>query len=173
MHLQNSFTPLNILDYIYAILHSPTYREKYKEFLKIDFPRIPYPDNPEEFWDMVKHGSKLRELHLLESEDFAGVKNLITKFPISGSNIVETINNKSFIVDDKNTSMGKIYINKEQYFADVPLEAWEFFIGGYQPAQKWLKDRKNMVLSHDDILHYQKIILSLYKTTEVMSNIDN
>src|SRR5690606_29034058 len=79
-------TPVDILDYIYAILHSPSYREKYKEFLKIDFPRVPYPKDKESFKKLVKLGTELRQLHLLESPK---VNQFITTYPAPGSNEVE------------------------------------------------------------------------------------
>jgi predicted helicase len=169
---KDNFSPLDLLDYIYAILHSPTYREKYKEFLKIDFPRVPYPENQETFWQLIDLGGQIRQLHLMEGERFDGIKGLITKYPIAGSNKVETINAKSFVIDPDNPDLGKVYTNKDQYFDNVPLIAWQFYIGGYQPAQKWLKDRKERELSHDDILHYQKIILALFETDRLMQEID-
>lgn len=170
---KENFSPLDLLDYIYATLHSLNYREKYKEFLKIDFPRVPYPQGAAEFWRLVEIGSELRKTHLLEGEKFDGVRSLITKFPIAGSNKVETINAKSFIPNQENKLVGKVHINKDQYFDNVPLVAWEFYIGGYQPAQKWLKDRKDRELTHDDILHYQKIILALSETDRLMRETDN
>jgi predicted helicase len=81
----NTFAPIDILDYIYAVLHSPTYREKYKEFLKIDFPRVPYPKDTATFWQLVKLGGELRQLHLLESPT---VEQPITQYPIAGDNVV-------------------------------------------------------------------------------------
>lgn len=170
---KENFSPLDLLDYIYAILYSPKYREKYKEFLKIDFPRVPYPQDAAKFWRLVTIGSELRKTHLLEEKKFDGVRSLITKFPIAGSNKVETINAKSFIPNQENKLLGKVHINKDQYFDNVPLVAWEFYIGGYQPAQKWLKDRKDRELTHDDILHYQKIILALSETDRLMIETDN
>ena len=326
----NQFTPINILDYIYAVLHSPTYREKYKEFLKIDFPRVPYPKAPspseraggEDFWQLVELGGELREIHLLESEV---VEKYITQYPEDGDNIVgkpkfvitsdsnsptsegcpqdgvvkntpiyfNTIidlpHNPSlkerahalryaenlsevlfwmqvhkgkfynidfdrqriignYIVDfyvkklglvveidgnshddrkdaydtkrdeylqslglkvhripvtdvlqnmakaksdladfivanysapprltgtpPKEGNLGKVYINDTQYFNNVPELAWNFYIGGYQPAQKWLKDRKGRELSYEDILHYQKMIVALSETDRIMKEID-
>lgn len=346
----NTFAPIDILDYIYAVLHSPTYREKYKEFLKIDFPRVPYPANQETFWQLVKLGGELRQIHLLESPI---VEKYITQYPIDGDNMVErvvfdltpalskgegakTINagNKEFtepnmrgtgdkpgyvtanastykiikefredlknkpteaegviweylrnkktghkirrqhivgdfvtdficlskkliieidgkihdfkkeydtirtqilnqkgyqvirftndevlrsphvvaqkikecldsradysieegLVAEKQSSsysspleeseqsyspplegqgeVGRVYINPTQYFNNVPEVAWEFYIGGYQPAQKWLKDRKGRKLEFEDILHYQKIILALTETDRLMKEID-
>jgi predicted helicase len=153
-----TFAPIDILDYIYAILHSPTYREKYKEFLKIDFPRAPYPKNPETFWQLVKLGGEIRQIHLLESPV---VNHYITQYPIDGTNEVVKINYHEH----------KVYINENQYFANVPEVAWNFYIGGYQPAQKWLKDRKDRKLDFDDILHYQKIIVALSETSRLMSEI--
>ena len=144
----NQLTPLNILDYIYAVLHSPKYRETYKEFLKIDFPRVPYPTDIRKFINLVELGGQLRQLHLLES---ATVEKYITKYPISGDNIVLKPTYKD----------GNVYINETQYFEGVPEIAWNFYIGGYQPAQKWLKDRKDRTLTYEDIFHYQKMIVAL------------
>lgn len=156
---KNTFAPIDILNYIYAVLHSPSYREKYKEFLKIDFPRVPYPKDVNTFWQLVKLGGEIRQIHLLESPV---VEKYITKYPIDGNNVVTKIKY------DNN----KVYINETQYFDNVPQIAWEFFIGGYQPAQKWLKDRKERELSFDDILHYQKIIVALTETDRLMKEID-
>lgn len=325
----NCFTPLDLLDYIYAVLHSPTYREKYKEFLKIDFPRVPYPKDPDTFWKLVKLGGEIRQIHLLESPI---VESYITQYPIDGDNVVtkprfvhsppvegcpqdgvvnypqknipqdgvvkyrnsknyfnlpynpklkeraralrqagnlsevlfwNQVKNKQFkgfdfdrqkiignyIVDfycsncnvvieidgsshddkqaydkerenfleslglvvihipvvdvmnnmngimtmleehsalqeeipprppmadtpPKEGNFGRVYINESQYFDNVPQAAWEFYIGGYQPAQKWLKDRKDRTLEFDDILHYQKIIVALTETDRLMKAID-
>jgi len=154
-----SFAPIDILDYIYAVLHSPTYREKYKEFLKIDFPRVPYPADKKTFWELVKLGGELRQIHLLESPV---VEKYITQYPVDGNNVVGKIKYQD----------NKVFINDTQYFDHVPQIAWEFYIGGYQPAQKWLKDRKERELNFDDILHYQKIIVALTETDRIMKEID-
>ena len=156
---KDTFAPIDILDYIYAVLHSPTYREKYKEILKIDFPKIPYPKNKDTFWQLVKLGGNIRQIHLLESPT---VEKYITQYPIDGNNEV----GKTKYQD------GKVYINDTQYFDNVPQIAWDFYIGGYQPAQKWLKDRKERTLEFDDILHYQKIIVALTETGRLMKEID-
>ncbi|MDA3886007.1 MAG: N-6 DNA methylase [Candidatus Delongbacteria bacterium] len=153
------FAPIDILDYIYAVLHSPTYREKYKEFLKIDFPRVPYPKDKETFWKLVKLGGEIRQIHLLESFK---VEEFITSYPVGGDNIVVNPKYKE----------NKVYINDTQHFDNVPLVAWEFYIGGYQPAQKWLKDRKGRELTYEDIKHYQKIIVALTETDRIMKEID-
>lgn len=156
---KGTFAPIDILDYIYAVLHSPVYREKYKEFLKIDFPRVPYPTDTDKFWQLVKLGGELRQIHLLESPV---VSKFITTYPIAGDNTVCKIKYES----------GKVWINETQYFDKVPQVAWEFYIGGYQPAQKWLKDRKERTLTYDDITHYQKIIVALTETARIMGEID-
>jgi len=169
-HRDLSFTPLDILDYIYAVLHSPTYREKYKEFLKIDFPRVPYPTDKEQFWKLVDIGSEIRQLHLLETAD-----NYITTYPVDGSNKVTrkmTKNSIGFELTNEQEQTGRVWINDEQYFDGVPLVAWEFYIGGYQPAQKWLKDRRDRELKFEDILHYQKIIVAQTETDRLMKEVD-
>ncbi|MCU0393339.1 MAG: hypothetical protein MUE81_19680 [Thermoflexibacter sp.] len=156
---ENTFAPIDLLDYIYAVLHSPTYREKYKEFLKIDFPRVPYPKHKATFWKLVKLGSQIRQIHLLESPT---IENYITQYPISGDNAVGKVKYQD----------GKVYINDTQYFDNVSQVAWEFYIGGYQPAQKWLKDRKDRTLDFEDIVHYQKIIVALTETDRLMKEVD-
>ena len=176
---KDSFSPIDILDYIYAVLHSPTYREKYKEFLKIDFPRVPYPKDQDTFWKLVKLGGELRQIHLMESPV---LNKLITKFPATGSNEVEKVRFEAYdysptIPNEEGEIeypdyLGLVYINDKQYFEDVPTSAWEFYIGGYQPAQKWLKDRKGRTLGFEDILHYQKIIVALTETDRLMKEID-
>jgi len=180
---EGSFAPIDLLDYIYAVLHSPTYRKTYKEFLKIDFPRVPYPDDVEKFWKLVQFGGELRTLHLMESPS---LNEYITEYPIGGENEVEKPvfviaregRPKQSVSEEETASAkslavtGKVYINSEQYFDSVPQVAWNFYIGGYQPAQKWLKDRKGRQLEFTDILHYQKIIKALVETDRVMKEID-
>jgi very-short-patch-repair endonuclease len=161
----DEFAPIDLLDYIYAVLHSPSYREKYKEFLKIDFPRVPYPKDKNTFWQLVKLGGELRQIHLLESPV---VNHFITTFPMDGDNIVT----KPKFHCSKDKKIGNVYINDMQYFGNVPEYVWIFYIGGYQPAQKWLKDRKNRKLDVDEIYHYQKIIAALAETDRLMKEID-
>jgi predicted helicase len=160
----DTFAPIDLLDYIYAILHSPSYRKRYKEFLKIDFPRIPYPEDCEQFERLAGLGEKLRKLHLMEG--IAGQarndEKPLANFPIAGTNKIEKPEY------DEN----KVFINKNQYFDNVPLSAWEFYIGGYQPAQKWLKDRKGRTLDYNEIQHYQRIIAVLCETERIMGEID-
>ena len=154
-----TFAPIDILDYIYGVLHSNKYRNKYKEFLKIDFPRIPYPESSDYFFKIAKLGKQLREIHLLESPI---VNEFVTSYPVGGDNEVVKPEYKD----------NKVYINKTQYFDNVPEIAWNFYIGGYQPAQKWLKDRKGRILSYEEVMHYQKIIKALLETHTLMQQID-
>jgi predicted helicase len=142
---------------VYATLHSPRYREQYQEFLKNEFPRVPYPKDQQQFQELVAVGKELRELHLLESPK---VRKFTTSYPEGGSNRVENVQYKS----------GRVYINETQYFGNMPEEAWGFFIGGYRPAQKWLKDRTSRTLSNADIEHYQKIIVALVETGKLMNS---
>ncbi|MBU0569939.1 N-6 DNA methylase [Patescibacteria group bacterium] len=153
-------SPEYIFYFIYAVLHSPKYREKYKEFLKIDFPRVPYPKDKNSFKKLVKLGTELRKLHLLESPK---VNKFITTYPVAGTDIIE----KRPEYKD-----GKVFINDEQYFGNIPEVAWNFYIGGYQPAQKWLKDRKGRKLTDEDLRHYQKMIVALTETDRLMKVVD-
>jgi predicted helicase len=167
---ENTFAPIDVLDYIYAALHSPSYRIKYNAFLKTDFPKIPYPKDKNTFWQLVKLGGEIRQIHLLESPK---VDDFITTYPKGGDNVITTkVAKKDWELFDEEKGLGRIWINDEQYFDNIPLTAWEFYIGGYQPAQKWLKDRKERTLEFDDILHYQKIIVALSETDRLMKEID-
>lgn len=152
---------VKIFDYIYGVLHSPAYRKTFAEFLKIDFPRIPYPPSPEVFAHVSDKGEQLRRLHLMEAPAIGETPYL---FEGEGDDGVASGYPKS---ED-----GKIHINKNQHFANVPAVAWTFHIGGYQPAQKWLKDRRGRSLSWDDIGHYQKIVKILVETDRIMKEIE-
>ncbi len=155
----NTFAPIDLLDYIYATLHSPTYRQKYREFLKIDFPRVPYPANQKQFRALAALGAELRALHLMES---AKLDTPITTYPQPGDNTITAIQ----------FADGKVSINKTQHFTGIPQTAWNFQIGGYHPAQKYLKDRKGRALTADEIKHYQRVIVALTETAGVMEEID-
>jgi len=157
-------TPEKIFYYAYAIFHSPTYRQRYAEFLKIDFPRLPLTKNDQLFNNLATQGEQLVNLHLLKSEQ---LQNLITRYEGQGGNQVTEVR--------YNESQQRVYINKEQYFVGISNEIWQFKIGGYQVLEKWLKDRKkaNRYLSSEDILHYQKIVVALHKTQNIMNNIDD
>lgn len=165
---RESFTPIDVMDYVYAVLHSPIYRNTYIEFLKIDFPRIPYP-RENTFWELVELGAQLRKLHLLDSEL---LQNFVASFPLAGDNIITRKMTKTSPAYQKlDESSGRVWINDQQYFDNVPLIAWELHIGGYQPAQKWLKDRVRRVLSTEEIRHYLKVITALVETNRVINEI--
>ncbi len=161
------FSPEDIFHYIYAVFHSPTYRKRYAEFLKIDFPRVPITSDVALFRNLCKLGAELVGLHLLESPD---VKQHITHYPIAGDNRVEKGYPK--YQPPKEGASGRVQINKTQYFEGVPPEAWEFQIGGYQVLHKWLKDQRGRQLSYDDLTHYQAVVVSLQKTIQLMEKID-
>ncbi len=158
-------TELEIFDYIYGILNTPSYRETYAEFLKVDFPHVPWPVDPDYFWHVSDQGNRLRRLHLLET-DVVGE----TPYPLKGdgNNVVADKYPKFELRDD---GKGLIYINEIQYFLGVPRVSWGFWVGGYQPAQKWLKDRRRRTLSFEDIQHYQRILKALSESDRVMSEI--
>lgn len=150
--------PEELLAYIYAVLHSPYYRERYKEFLKVDFPRIPLPTSESEFVRLAQIGQQLIDLHMMRNTQNWKCD---TTFPEPGSQQIDMFKWK-----DK-----QVWINKQQYFGNVPEEVWNFYIGGYQPAQKWLKDRKGRTLVFDDIKHYLYIIHALAETIKLMQKI--
>ena len=158
-----------IFDYIYGVLHCPAYRETYAEFLKIDFPRVPYPSSPSAFWDISTKGTELRKLHLMKPEAIGETDYV---FQGEGDPIVDKPN-----FEPTSETHGIIRINKTHHFENVPKLAWEFYIGGYQPAQKWLKDRKGTNynegkgLDYNDIRHYQDIIKILSETDRIMKTI--
>ncbi|MCL2524304.1 MAG: hypothetical protein FWF17_06910, partial [Betaproteobacteria bacterium] len=150
---------IKVFDYIYGALYCPAYRQTYGEFLKIDFPRIPFPPSPEVFADVSAKGEALRRLHLMEDAAIGE-----TPYPFHGEG--------DSVVDKPRFAEGRVWINASQYFENVPVIAWDFPIGGYQPAQKWLKDRKGRALAWDDIRHYQKIIKILSETDRIMREIE-
>lgn len=156
---KKTFGPEDIFNYIYAVFHSPQYRQLYAEFLKIDFPRVPLTSNQELFWELVKKGDRLVQLHLMKATG-----KEISSYPVAGSNLVEQVK--------YNENKQQISINSDQYFAGIPPQIWNFYIGGYQVCQKWLKDRKGRHLSYDDLEHYQQIISILGESIAIMETID-
>lgn len=154
-----TFAPIDILGYIYAVLYSPSYRERYNEFLKTDFPRVPFPESAEEFWRLAALGARLVAVHLLESGE---LDDPPATYPAPGDHRVDAPAFRD----------GRIYINKTQYFANVTERSWNFPIGGYQPARKWLKDRRGRTLSPTDVLHYERILRALDLTAGIMAEID-
>jgi len=156
-------TPEKIFYYAYAIFHSPTYRTRYAEFLKIDFPRLPLTSNQKLFHELAIKGEELVNLHLMKSDK---LNTLITTYQAIGDNQISEVT--------YNSELQRVYINKESYFTNIPPHIWEFKIGGYQVLDKWLKDRKNAnrKLSIEEINHYQKIVIALTATLQLMQEID-
>lgn len=155
-------SPEEILDYIYGVLYSADYREKYKEFLKVDFPRVPYPSCAEQFQMIAEKGNELIIFHLMKDADHWPIS---VTFPENGDNIIEEL---TWSPEEG----GRVKINKTQYLGNVSAIAWNAYIGGYQPAQKWLKDRKGRTLGFQDILHYGRILYALEQTDRIMKEID-
>lgn len=166
--LKSTFCPEDIIHYTYAVLHSSTYRDRYAEFLRIDFPRLPLTSDRNLFKALTARGEKLKALHLLES---ATLNKLITQFPLSGSNKIETVQYTESHKDRMKVK-GRVYINNIQYFEGIEPDLWEFQIGGDRVLEKWLNARKGRILSFDDILHYQRIIVALKETLRLMNEID-
>jgi predicted helicase len=159
---KKSPSPEEIFYYIYAVLYSETYRTKYAEFLKIDFPRVPFTKDYKLFKKMSEYGNMLAELHLLKSPE---LDSPISRFQGTGENRI-----KKLKYDDK---AGVLFINKEQYFEGISQDVWNYQIGGYQVCDKWLKDRKERVLSLDEIQTYCRIVTAIWKTIEIQKVIDN
>lgn len=144
-----------VFDYIYGILYSKNFRKTYAQFLKADFAHIPWPENPDTFWTVAERGRALRELHLMKPTAVGG-----TPYPFTGTG--------DNVVVVPRLQDSKIWINEEQYFDSVPEGAWEVSIGGYEPAQKWLKDRRGTKLSFDEVKQYQKLIKILSETKKAI-----
>lgn len=210
-----------MFDYIYGVLHSPDYRRTYAEFLKIEFPRIPYPPSALAFAHVSEKGEQLRRLHLMEAPAIGDTPYLFEgegddvvasgypKFlpsplageggatapregtsapgradpsprsadaesPVSGEDSpqLSSVRPGDERPETPARGEGKVQINAAQYFAGVPAIAWSFPIGGYLPAQKWLKDRRGRALSWEDIGHYQKIVKILTETDRIMREIE-
>lgn len=171
--LTRFFGPRDLFDYMYAVLHSPGYRNRYAEFLKSDFPRIPTPTTSAGFADLVLLGRQLVALHLLRLDDAPTLKAPEIRFAGNGEARVE----KGY-PEYKN---GKVMISASRWFEDVPKATWEFHVGGYQVCEKWLKDRaakggkkpsEGRVLTEEDILHYRRVVVSLTETRRLMAEID-
>lgn len=162
--LQATFGPEDVFHYIYAVLHSPTYRKRYAEFLKMDFPRVPLTSDLLLFRALCGLGSELVGLHTMEDH---GPE--FTRFDIDGDCVVDKVR---YTEPGQGSPEGRVWINDSQYFEGVPPQVWEFHIGGYQVCEKWLKDRKGRTLSYDDLTHYQHVVSALSETIRLMAEID-
>jgi len=168
--LKKTFGPEDIFHYIYGVFHSPAYRRRYSEFLKMDFPRIPLPKGKVLFVKLCKAGQQLGGLHLLEAE-ILEEQDKWPAFNLEGSDSVET-GYPEYVPDANKPQKGKVYINQEQYFEGVRPEVWEFHVGGYRVCERWLKDRRGRKLGYEDICHYQKITVALGLTIKLMEQVD-
>lgn len=176
--LEKTFGPEDVFYYAYAVFHSPTYRNRYAEQLKIDFPRLPLTSNKELFKKLIQNGNELVNLHLLGENPFDKSKTI---FDDTSKWNVKIGGEKPADLDDWKVSdirydekEKRVYVNPGQYFEGIEKEVWEFMVGGYQVLDKWLKDRKKAgrTLSPEDSTHYMKIIVSLRGTTRTMKDID-
>ena len=177
--LESSFGPEDVFHYIYAVLHSPRYRERYAQFLRADFPRIPPPNDRKQFRSLAGLGRESIAIHLLEPSalDASGVE-----FPIPGENAVDrgypkyVAPGEWVLTETKPIERGRVYIGgkgaRGQYFEGIAPDVWQFRIGGYQPLDKWLKDRKGRELTFDDLEHYRRIVAALRETIRLMAEID-
>ena len=181
--LRETFGPEDVFHYIYAVFHAPTYRQRYEQFLRADFPRVPSIDDIELFRALVGLGRQLTQLHLMESP---ALNQTSVAFPVPGDNVIEKGYPKyvapgdSLPGQDAALERGRVYISKDnsrsdkrgQYFEGISPEVWAFRIGGYQPMEKWLKDRKGRALSFDDLNHYRRMAAVLSETRRLMQEID-
>ena len=182
-----TFGPEDVIHYIYALLHAPSYRSRYAEFLEEDFPRVPLTTDTSLFATLAKLGAKLVGLHTLDVDLAPGLKRVTVRYPKRGSDEVAKAHPKYLSPGERDPltgellSEGRVYISASnarkgtsgQYFEGVPPEVWEFHIGGYQVCEKWLKDRRGRTLSNDDLNHYRRIIVALQETIWTMEAIDD
>ena len=166
-----AFAPDDVFHYIYAVFHSPAYRERYDQFLRADFPRVPLPTGAPLFRELITLGRRLVDTHLLlpAALDISSIT-----FPVPGDNTIARGYPKytaSQSGDDN--ALGYVYINRRQYFMGVAPAVWQFRVGGYHPMDKWLKDRRNRTLSFDDQQHYRRIAAAISATIELMPAVDD
>ena len=157
-NLPEDVSPEEILAYIYAVLYSPTYRQRYYDFLRYDFPRIPIPQDIDQFRTLATLGQRLIGWHLLKDVRIPTVH----RFEGEGDGVVVKVRYED----------GKVWINPTQHFTDVPKKVWEYEIGAYQVCEKWLKDRRRETLRYEDVRQYRAILVAIAETLAVMAEID-
>ncbi|MCY3957971.1 MAG: N-6 DNA methylase [Chloroflexi bacterium] len=185
--LESTFVPEDVFHYIYATLHSPMYRHRYEQFLRTDFPRVPLPNDLRRFRLLAELGRRLTAAHLL---DTSALRAVDLRFPIPGENVVEKGHPKYFapgetpIGEQRPVTVGRVYLSRSvrprsaevghqgQYFEGVEPDVWAFRIGGYQPMEKWLKDRKGEILDFNDLTHYRRMAAAIRETIRSMKEID-
>lgn len=158
--------PEAVLGYVYAVLHSPAYRAEFAEFLRLDFPRVPFASSAAVFEALAAEGGRLIALHLLESPE---LDPPACRYPVAGDNTVRTTGKTGLRYDGDRQ---RVYINADQYFEPVPPAVWALRVGGYQPADRWLRDRRGRQLSLDDVQTYCRIISAMGRTIEVQAGLD-
>jgi hypothetical protein len=192
-NLKKTFGPEDVFHYAYAVFHSSSYRKRYEEFLKLDFPRLPITSDAMLFRRLCERGRRLVSLHTLREHGLDAVD-----FDVPGDNVVEQVvyvppnlavagkgkgrqARQAQLAGGETEAVeglvagpaGRVYINRTQYFEGVLPVVWEFRIGGYQVCEKWLKDRKGRKLEHDEIEHYQHTVTALAETRTLMAAIDS
>lgn len=161
---KTSFGPEHCLNYIYAILHSSAYRERYEHLLRTDYPVLPWPGGADVFLSLAALGGELIQLHLLDPSVLTGDR---PTYPVSSSNRVEA----GYPEYDRQSE--RVYINEQQYFAGVSPYIWEMEIGSHQPLRKWLQERRGRELTYAELQHYPKVVLALSKSLDTLKAIDN
>ena len=159
---QGTMGPEDLFAYVYAVLYSPIYRTRYAEFLKADFPRIPFTKDRDTFLRLVDLGQQLIDLHLMRSPE---LDNPVSRFCGKGDSAVTKV--------EYDADRGRVSINPTQYFDGVTPDLWTYQIGGYQVLPKWLKDRKGRFLTSADTQHYSRVVTALSKTIDLQRAIDS
>jgi len=159
-------TPEEVFHYLYAVLYAPTYRERYAEFLRMDFPRAPFTADAALFAELAGLGGRLVALHLLRSPE---LDPPACRFEGQGDGRVEKGRKGGLRYEAEEE---RVHINAGQYFAPVPEAVWSYQVGGYQVCEKWLKDRQERRLDLDDIRTYCRIVTALGLTIGIQEEID-
>ena len=167
-----AFSPVNVLDCIYALLHLPANNKNRKMQVKDNLPAIPLPEDSEIFWKLVELGEVLRKTHLFESPEIIKPTVQFHQKENTQATCRVTTEKISWEPTNENETTGLVRINKNHQFQNIPKIAWEFTIGSYQPAQEWLINRSGRLLLDFEIRHYIKIIIALQKTHQLMQEID-
>jgi hypothetical protein len=160
---QREAGPELVFNYAYALFHSPGYRHRFAEFLRADFPRLPLTSDFALFQELAGLGGELVDLHARGQGDPRGLS-----FPVKGHNRIEAIRYQPA----QGRESARVWINDQQYFEGVPEAAWIFPVGGYLPAQRWLKDRRGRMLGFQEQSEYQRLIWALLETRRLMAEID-
>ena len=155
-------SPEEIFHYIYALLYSDAYRKKYAEFLKSDFPRVPFTKDYKLFNKVSEKGEELVELHLLKSKKLV---KPIAKCEGSGDLRVDKVT--------YDPEKARAHINPQKWFTGIAPDVWQYHIGGYQVTEKWLKDRKGRELSSEEVTHYTKAVTAIAETINIQETLDD